>query len=619
MSKGYLKGRVGTGLRAAWVGEKTTTSFVIYVLTRNMSSAAYNYIHDTSLTLVGTRLNKTLSVTTGVRNITTGADESAVIADLENDPLVWSDADSKNWIGLRIRRFEFTGLKSGTAYTMEPYTDAVSANDDTQGRLASFQFTVKTLSADVLTGANYACDLNRWATDSYARWDDLGQKPTWFDIQEKLANLGNDMTVCQDDLEYSDSPAVEGQENWVDPNTVTGDTITAYTSWPTAQLTAGELWAGATLNVEEQATTYTADFMLVAWFFRMILHPATLINAMQSSMESTDGGDHAAMKNNTNFHFTDGYTNLLLDGTYSDSYDAYTSGGANFKTDLETIGTMTLNHKLLYEYFFGRATGAIPPAILNWRAMYSEHADFGTTLSLDDFIAKPIYRQKTHPLVDIFYLNATYYSDTSAFLSGSAPYPTVAAPSVNKTLNTAQNDWLATQIAASTKPFIIIFCGDPLLKVDADLSLSTFGYGQPDSMGEKSNTELNDLITVLQAETGKGILVLTGDYHAAALSWDGGNIVQAVAVAANLILRPFSGEYSNFTAQHNAGMGFNRFVVTRNRMSVYTVEISDGTPVGSDVAYFNAGDSQWTFQSRAGHSYNKAVATGNGLAALQVN
>ena len=141
MSKEFLQGKVGTGVRAAWVGEKTTTSFAVYVLVRNMSSQAYNAIHDTSLNNVGTHLINTTNATIGCKNITTGVDVPVTGVDLTNDPLVHSDPDSRNWYGLRIRRFNFTGLKEGTNYTVEPYTcllyTSPSPRDHTRSRMPS--------------------------------------------------------------------------------------------------------------------------------------------------------------------------------------------------------------------------------------------------------------------------------------------------------------------------------------------------------------------------------------------------------------------------------------------------------------------------------------------------
>lgn len=670
MSREFLQGKVGTGIRAAWPGEKTTTSFAIYVLVRNMNSTAYNYIHDTALANVGTQLDKTTNVLVGCKNITTDQSGNTTIADLANDPLVWADASgnalpSTQWTGLRIRRFEFTGLKPGTEYTVEPYTDAVNSTDPATGKLASFQFQVRTLSNDVFSGVHFACDNHKHRDASDNVGVELGGKEEWFDMAEIMASFGADITVSQDDMGYASeaagNPIYSGVENWLDPTTVTGDTSPS----SIIKLQAVDI-RDSSLNVEEQSAAWDHEYALVAHFFHALLHPATLSLAMRSSIESTDSGDHLGCLNNCNFHISDGayapafavdygcldgstgdWTNAKPsdsatvnwlqggsgDASVTDPYNAGSACYANTQADLGVCGTMTLNHKLLMEYFFGRATGVQAESTTDWRTLYSDHPLGASGLGIDDYVGRAIWRKREHPLVDMFYLNTTYFSDAAglrvAWLDDSSTgLPTNLAAilkmntATNKTFGDAQRSWLQTQVAASTKDFIIIFVGDPLQQVDPlkqSTPIAFSEYGQPDSVGAKSTTELNTMMTALEA-TNKPILILTGDHHVCAMSNEQSNILQCVSLGTwiNAGRREFSVTTSGFTGQYDAErMGFSRFVVTPERMYAYNIEISPGNPLGSDVAYIDAGDTQWQFTNRSSHQHRRTVVA-DGLAALQV-
>lgn len=635
MAKEYLQGKVGTGIRAAWVGEKTTTSFAIYVLVRNMSTQAWNNIYDASGNGIGLNIDKTTNVTVRVTNLTTGgfadnADASGniTIADLESDPLVWADASgnalpSTDWYGLRIRRFAFTGLSAGAEYSMQVFTDAVNAHapdDVNSGRCRQFSFNVRTLKSNFLAGASMSCDGRKWVDNANVWYAPNGDKPTWFDLQEKLSSNGCDIFVCQDDLGYDDGLGALG-DDYIDPVSLTSDV-----TYAANQNITHAMINTAVLDVEEVASTFDAsgnltdadDYWLVQCFMRALVHPPTLIMGMQASIESTDSGDHLGNRNNSNFHFVDL-------GTSDPDIDRYTTDVAGLETDLEYVGQESLNHQLLLEYFFGRATGATPPATDSVRAQYSNHPNYGGSLALDDFIFQPNYRKREHPLVDIFYLNCTHYSDVGGdgtFYSGTAGYPTVAGSANNKTLGTEQLSWLTTQLAASTKDFIIIMTGDPLLPV---LSLATAGseaarYGQADSIGYKSATELASVIAALQA-TGKGVLILTGDHHCQAITWNGDNLLQGIASAPNPAIRPFEQLGTGYVGQATDSgaetvAGFIRFVVTPGRMYAYVVELSSGNPLGSSAAYFEAGGSVWRFIPAAAYSYDHVLGMGNGLASI---
>jgi len=671
MSKDYLKGKCGTGLRAVWIGEKTTTSFAVYVLVRNMSTDGYNYIHDTALTLVGTRINKLTNVTVGVRNITTDTSGNTIIADLENDPLVVT-GNSTAWYGLRIRRFEFTGLEAGREYTLEPYTDAVSANDPTQGRLASFQFKTKTLSNDHFSGMHFSCDLRKWINSSNFMWDALGQKESWFDVAERCMELGTDTITSQDDMDYSEQSG-DGYL-WIDPITVTSDTTARAITDDLSGLTSRD----AVLNVEEQCTTYATDYYLVYLFFRALLHFPTMVCAMQSQLESTDSGDHLGTLNNNTFSLGDPklFDALVMDygvqsadvttGPYvadSDTTnwlqdpagvvtptDPYTRTGtalANLKTDLNSLGTMTLKHKQLMEFFFSRAV-AQPESETYVRPQYSALTDYATELTLDAYIHASHYRKREHPLADMFFLNQLYTSDCAAFMreiitgkdvalnpvsNSWAAYPSLCA-NVNqtRTMGQTQEDWLLNSVAASTKPFIVIYSGDPMLTVQDGADGDP--YGQWDSIGQKSTAELNRIIAGLEAAVDansnvQAVLILTGDNHAPLMCSNNGNILQLMAASPTAILRQseqtgvgFIGQYTNPDIEPtNAGLsiGVSRFVITENRITAYNIELSSELPLSSDVAYFDKGDTKWKFKNRSSHTYEKVESLRSGLSSLRIN
>lgn len=672
MSKEFLKGKVGTGIRAAWVGEKTATSFAIYVLVRNMSSTAYNFIHGTSLTGVGTQLDLTTGVTIGAR-ITGGADLSVTGVNLLNDPLVYSDADSKNWTGLRIRRFEFTGLSENTEYEVTAYTNAVTATDPTTGKLAEVTWKVKTFSNTVFAGANFSCDNSKFGDVSsngerVQGW--LGQD-SWYAAADHIINLGAEIMVCQDDMIYSkhfNQTQIPDIDKWADPINLTTDTVDVDNikigGVPTrdCELTTEDALVG----------TYLNGYGLTGQFFLALLHPATLSMAMRIGVESTDSGDHLALMNNCSFYLgedtpTSEYADALLvdyggsdktflsvrptddanthwlhggstDVAVPDPYDSVSQvpAYANIKTDLNTCSVMTRNHLVLMEYFFGRATGVTAMDTDSWRPCYSTHDEFGTTLALDPLAAKNIWRKREHPLVDIFYLNLTYYGHQGNYngFAGGDPdnktFPTNYRVvefdrTVATRLGAEQKAWIEAQVAASTKPFIVIYTGDPFQRVNPTNEFDFGDFGQPDSIGQMARAELESLMTALQA-TGKGILVMTGDYHSLCMNREQPNILQLLSVTGwGPALRPFTVDTQTlygFTGQYDHNLapdsynimkqrGFNYFKVTQNRMYAYNVRMEWGHPLASDIAYFDRTGTEWKFMQRDATTFTQAFELGN--------
>lgn len=690
--KQFLSGKCGTGIRAAWVGEKTTTSFAVYVLVRNMSSEAYNYINDTTLQNVGLQLDKTTNVKVRVANTTTGtfatgtdASGNFYIPNLEDDPLIHRDSngdvilDSTQWYGLRVRRFEFLGLTAGEPYNMSVFTDAVVGNDPSTGRVSSFNFEVKTLRENFFCGMSYGCDLSRWVGESGLLYQSFGDKHQWDDIAEISMNGGADIVFAQDDIKYtltqSQASGSSGAnfKYFEDPPGISSDLWVAADNW-----CEGPDLRDCSLNVEEQSTR--SSYALVSEIIGIILSPVVLYCGMKASIESTDAGDHAGILNNTNIAFNEAYyanamnidygensynnvkpldtdtVNWLNGGANNDTVrDPYSVGPGtfynNFKEDLETTAQMRLNHKLVYEYFLGRATGTQTATNSSTvPEIFSAHPEYGTTLSVDPYILKPYYRQREHPLVDIFYLNCQYHSDPtyfaglsydesySSFPGNTAPAPSVVKdPAENKTLGNEQRSWLEAAIQNSTKDFIIIACGDPLQKVLAEgdhLSLdgSFSEYGQPDSIGSKSRKELNDLIAHLTANSpDKGILVLTSDHHTTCMTNEQPNILQCMSIIGRSnALRPFTAPVQGFVGQYPGWLpvhtnptavdqprGVSRFVVTPDAMYAYNIEAMIGNNLSSDVAYYEAGGTEWKFVARSDHNYQKVIDTNYKLTALR--
>lgn len=688
MSKEFLQGKVGTGVRAAWVGEKTTTSFAVYVLVRNMSSQAYNAIHDTSLNNVGTHLINTTNATIGCKNITTGVDVPVTGVDLTNDPLVHSDPDSRNWYGLRIRRFNFTGLKEGTNYTVEPYTNTVTANNPSIGTLKSFQFEVRTLSSSVISGMHYGCDKFRWASESEPNgmYLGFGDKPSWFDCADVQHDLNVDICVSQDDMMYSIS-SVNGPEtnklNWLDPSSLTSDTADNAEFY----ITGGRI-RDAVLNVEEQTTDF--QYGLVGEFFSAMLAPAPLATAMRASLESTDAGDHLATLNNTNFNIADdkfglntatnpsadnqppnsaflvdyGLNNLsgtkptdtstvnYLHGgsgsaSVSDPFNPSTACYNNTITDLQSMATMQVNHKILMEYFFGRTTGVQEDGSASYKNLWTEHPLGVSGLNIPAYAGSGFWRKREHPLVDIIYLNTGYHADYCGNGIGDTPLNNPwtnlrAYPATNnETVGPVQKAWLINQVQNSTKDFIVIFCGDCVQPVnqapDGSPGNAAGGiYGQTDGWGQTSRTEMISTLESLQAVTNKGILVLTSDHHTTCMTNTNtdqtvghSNILQLLSVTGwGGALRRFTSNDTGFVGQYtdfepandrNSPRGISRFIVTEKEMVAYNIEAMIGNNLNSDVAVFKKGADRWVFEDRSTHKYFKSLAIGNGLASVKTN
>ncbi len=696
MSKEYLQGKMGTGLRAVWVGEKTTTSFAVYVLVRNMSSTAYNYIHDTTATNVGTLLDNLTNVKVRVKNVTTGGfgtgtDPSGnwTISNLEDDPLVYRDVngdvilDSTQWYGLRVRRFEFTGLTPGTSYTMEPFTDAVNATSQSLGTLRSFTFEVSTLRTNFLAGVHYSCDNQRMQTDPSADINIGYGGETWWDAANIHLDGACDLCISNDDMSYArgvgSSPVDSDMINWIDPISVTSDDSATTLA---QDYINGSRIRDCSLNVEEQSTYDT--YALTEGIFNTLLNPVCIYMGMKASIESTDAGDHVGLQNNSNLHFSESGPNtsdaFIID--YNSSNTSLTTvkpsdsdtvnsvhGGLNndpvrdpysetsgtfydnFKIDVETSATQLLNHKVLYEYLLARQVGPATNTVA-WRDSFTAHAEFGTTLAADPYIAKGFWRKREHPLVDIFYTNGLYHSDPTT-LAGlynqplSYPIPTNICPpptinidpNSNKSLGEEQKLWLETEIASSTKDFIIIVSGDPMQKLLSDSTDweadNEWGpYGQPDGMGSKSTAELNSLMQNLVTNNpNKGILILTGDRHTTAMTNDQDNILQLVGVQGwGPALREFTATNDgSFVAQYPGWQpatrsngtpivtprAMSRFVVTPDKLYAYNIEAMVGNNLSSDVGYFEKGGTEWKFTTRSDHNFQKAIVTIGNLTALR--
>lgn len=626
-SKEFLQGKFGAGIRAAWVGEKTTTSFAIYVYIRNCTAVAFNAVNGTSLT-GNLAVDSTSNVTITVTNNTTGKSApTQTITDLTDDPLVWTDADSRNWTGLRVRRFAFEGLEPFKNYSITVETSAITTHDVAAGKIKTVTWNVRTLAAGHISGFSWGCDFRRWDTDDVDPL--LGNEKTWFKWLDKILAAGNDISVCSDDPHYLSSVGLTWHNSYADPISLTSDSV-----HESLGRYFGKKLSLCELTTEEQITgIYEDAHSLVGEFFSVLLQPACLATGMLSTLEMVDGGDHLAVPNNGTMSFGDDIDDAFLI-TYdaSGNTDYYATGGANFLTDLETMATMNKNYMVLMEYLFGRAVGPPPSGETYTKAIFNKTVTGQGTPTIDSFITKPIFRKKEHPLVDMFHMNCMAYSDPAyyGFSVGTAAYPVAGDRTENKTIGDIQRAWLVSQITASDKPFIIVFCGDPLLMVDENnsnsIDIDFFDepgsngiYGQSDGMGQKSRTERDALVAALKA-IDKPILIMTCDHHCAAMGSED-NLTQVVCCGLHGgSRRNYSKNETRFTGVYTQGeVGFARFVVTEGRMYAYVVTINDevGDPLNTDVAYVDKGSSNWQFLKRAEHKYSNANGLGSGLAILE--